>query len=163
SCLHGRVRFLTETRLVNAPTHSRQFFLQFCAKALSRWRIRLLDQKRKITTLVIQDGFAQFSKELLKLLARACLSLMNETFRAGRVVKIENRCLNERVRATAAGRMQRVAIEFYRSAINRCGNQRNATAAPRHRSRVIQEFSRDRPFHIFRERDEMQFGTTTTR
>src|SRR4030095_7715085 len=112
TCLHRDVCFLTKARLVNAPTHSGKFFLQFCSEALSRRRIRLLDQKRKTAALIIQDGFARFSEELLKFFPRARLAFLDKTFRTGRVVKIENRRLNERVRSTSACRVQRIPFKL---------------------------------------------------
>ena len=80
----------------------------------------------------------------------------DKTFRARRIVKIENRRLDERVRRAAARRMQRIAFELDRPAINRRGDERNRAVAPRHRGRVVEGFSGNRPLHVFRERNEMQ-------
>src|SRR5262249_34989934 len=134
-----------------------------CAKALSRRRIRLLDEEGETIAVIIQNAFTKFSEEFLEFLARAPLSLLNKTFRACRIVKIENRRLNERVSAASACWVQRFPFEFDRPAINRRGNQRNGAGAARHCGGVVKEFSRDRPLHIFRERNQMQLRATATR
>src|SRR6266436_7972637 len=156
SCLHCDVCFLSKSRLVNAPSHAGEFFFQFSSKTLSRRRIRFLDQKGEAVAVAAEHRVMKFCKEFLEIFARACFPFVNKTFRAGRVVKVEDRCLNERVRRTAACRMQGISFEFYRAPIDSRSDQWNAPSAPRHRGRVIEEFSGNRPLDIFREWHEMQ-------
>ena len=88
---------------------------------------------------------------------------MNETFRTRRIVKIENRRLNEGVRRAATGRVQRIAFEFDRAAIHGRRDERNSARAPRHRGCVVEKFSGNGPLHVLGEGNQMQFRATTTR
>src|SRR5438874_2553674 len=141
SCLHCNVCFLTKSRLINAPSHAGELFFQFSSKTLSRWGIRFLDQKREAVAVAAEHRVMKFCKEFLEIFARACFPFLNKTFRPGRVVKIEDRCLNESVRGAAACRMQRISFEFYRAPIDGRSDQWNAPCATRHRGRVVEKFS----------------------
>src|ERR1043166_8681420 len=81
---------------------------------------------------------------------------MNETSRAGRVVKIENGRLGKRVGGAAACRMQRIPVDLGGPAVVSRNHQGDRAISSRHCRRVEKRFARDRPFGAFGERNQMR-------
>ena len=106
---------------------------------------------------------AKFFDVGLEIFALACFPVTNKSFRAGRVVKVENRRLSESVRRATTSWMQRITLKLNRAPIDRRGDERNCSVAPRHRRGVVEKFSRNRPLCVLCERDKVQLRSATTR
>jgi hypothetical protein len=161
--LHGKRLFLTKQRLVNAPAHAEEILFQFCPQPFPCGRIRFLYKKRKTVAMLADEELAKLFNIFLKIFALARFPFLNKPSRARRIIKIENRSLNESVGGARRGGMQRISFELDRPPVHSSGNERDAAGAPRHRGRVVEKFSWDRPFHVLGKRNQMQFRATTTR
>ena len=113
--------------------------------------------------MIAQECLAKFADVILKIFALTSFSFLNKPLRAGRVIQIENRRLNESVRGARRGGMQRIALELDRPPVHGRGDKGNAARAPRHCGRVVEEFSGDSPFDVLGKRNQMHFRPATTR
>ena len=80
-------------------------FSQLSAQTLACRRMRFLDQKSRPVAAVRRQLSSRSSRDMSQTPRdRSALSLVNETLRTRRIVKIENRRLSESVGRAAAGR-----------------------------------------------------------
>ena len=89
--------------------------------------------------------------------------MANETLRARRIVKIENRRLRENVRRAAARRMQRIPIDLGWSSVVSSDDQRDRAGSSWHCGGVKKRFAGDRPLRALGKRNQVHFGPATTR
>src|SRR5947209_4497211 len=163
SALRRHASSLTQEWLINAPTHAREIFFQLSSQALACRRIRFLDKKRQAVAVIGEKLIAKFFDVGLEIFALACFPVTNKSFRAGRVVKVENRRLSESVRRATTSWMQRITLKLNRAPIDRRGDERNCSVAPRHRRGVVEKFSGNHPLYVLCERNKVQLRPATTR
>src|SRR5438552_16617799 len=88
--------------------------------------------------------------------------MLGKALRSQRIVKRVACGLDEKTAGTVARRMQRVAVELDRPAVNGRNQERNCPVSSRHGCAVVEEFAGNGPLDRFSEGDQMQFRTTTT-
>ena len=124
--------------------------------------MRFLDQECEAVALLCQDRLANVGEISFERCAIAWLAVAKKPLRARRIIKIENGCLRESIGRPAAGGMQRIALELNRTSIDGRRDERNGARSTRHRSRIVEKFSGNRPLRAFRKRHEMRFRAAAT-
>ena len=160
--LRGKTLRLAQQRIVDAPAHFWELLLKFRPQPLARRRKSFLDEKCEASAGVGRELRPQIGNVFFKCCAIGNLVLLNKSFCAGWVVKIEHRCLRESIRGAATVGMKRIAFDLDRTPVDRGDHQRDRAGPTRHRGRVIERLARNCPFNAFRERNEMHLRFAAT-
>jgi len=122
--------------------------------------MRFFNQKRQAGA--VSHFLAQIAQIFFKRSGGAGFAILGNAFCPQRVVKLVNCGLHENIAGPVARRMQRIAVEFNRPAIDRRDKDRNRAVPSRHRGTVVEEFSGNGPLDRFGKRNQMHFRPATT-
>ena len=122
--------------------------------------MRFFNQKRQ--TGAVPDFRAQIAQIFFKRGRGGGFAILGNALCSQRVVKLVNCGLHEHIAGTVACRMQRIAVELDRPAVNGRNQERNRPVSSRHRRAVVEEFAGNGPLDRFSKGDQMQFRPATT-